>query len=365
MKNLKVIISGGGTGGHIYPAIAVANALKEINSSIDILFVGAEGRMEMQKVPAAGYNIIGLPIMGIQRKITLKNLLFPFKLISSIYKAKNTIEAFGANIAVGFGGYASWPLLFAANLKGIPTIIQEQNGYAGLANKNLSSKAKAICVAYPGMESFFPKEKIIFTGNPVRKDIINSNNKRTEAIQHFGLNANKKTIAIIGGSLGAGTINNTIKENLKSFIDANVQLIWQTGKSYYAQCMQAAQGFEEFVKVSEFVYEMDLLYAASDIVISRAGALSISEIALAGKPCILVPSPNVTADHQTKNAMVLVSNNAAQLIKDEQASRVLVPAALKLILDQEKQDLFSTKIKLMAHADAANQIANIIIKHCL
>lgn len=362
MQKTKIIISGGGSGGHIYPAIAIANALIEANKEVEILFVGAKGKMEMQKVPAAGYPIIGLPVAGIQRSLSLSNLIFPFKLLLSILKSRKILKDFNADIAIGVGGYASWPLLFAANISGIPTLIQEQNGYAGIANKNLAAKAKYICVAYPKMERFFPAEKLVVTGNPVRKDIVNCNEKRSLAIVHFKLNPAKKTIVVIGGSLGARTINDAIGNNLQALILEQVQVIWQTGKSYIDKAKKQAADFSEQVKVFEFIYDMDLLYAAADIVISRAGALSISELCLAAKPVILVPSPNVAEDHQMKNAMVLVENNAAQLIKDDVANRVLIPAALKLLRDEAKQQIFIENISKLAKPNAANDIAALVLK---
>ncbi|TAH24931.1 MAG: undecaprenyldiphospho-muramoylpentapeptide beta-N-acetylglucosaminyltransferase [Cytophagales bacterium] len=361
MKKTKIIISGGGTGGHIYPAIAIANALLELSEHVEIKFVGAIGRMEMQKVPAAGYEITGLPVVGIQRSLSFSNFLFPFKLIKSIFLARKIIKDFQADVVIGVGGYASWPLLFAANTFGITTIIQEQNGYAGLANKNLAKKAKYICVAYPNMEQFFPKEKIVFTGNPVRKDILQLENKKQTAIDFFNLDYSKKTIVVIGGSLGAKTINKTIGNNLNAFIEAGVQIIWQTGKAYYSDAIEQAKDFHKSVKVFEFIYEMDMLYAAADIVISRAGALSISELCLAKKPAILVPSPNVAEDHQTKNAMILVENNAAQLVKDELAHKVLVPASLKLLRDEAKQEIFKENIVQLAKPNAAIDIAQLVL----
>ena len=362
MDKVKVIISGGGTGGHIYPAIAIANALKNINPEIEILFVGALGRMEMTKVPAAGYQIIGLPITGLQRRLTMSNLAFPFKLLVSVFKSRKILKDFKADMAVGVGGYASWPLLYSANSLGIPTIIQEQNGYAGIANKSLASKASNICVAYPKMERFFPASKLVITGNPVRKDIVNCSEKRSAAIAHFQLDPNKKTIVVIGGSLGARTINDAIGNNLESFYNEGVQIVWQTGKNYVEKAVYQAQGYRSHVKVSEFIYEMDLLYAAADIVISRAGALSISELCLAKKPTILVPSPNVAEDHQMKNAMVLVEADAAQLIKDDIAHKVLVPAALKLLRDEAKQQIFRNNIAKLGKPDAANDIAQLILQ---
>ncbi|HWZ21245.1 MAG TPA: undecaprenyldiphospho-muramoylpentapeptide beta-N-acetylglucosaminyltransferase, partial [Cytophagaceae bacterium] len=331
-KSYRIIISGGGTGGHIFPAIAIANAIKEVHPNAEILFVGAEGKMEMEKVPQAGYKIVGLPVAGFQRKLTFKNFLFPFKLLSSLLKARNIVKEFKPDVAVGVGGYASGPLLYAASTKGIPTLIQEQNSYAGVTNKILSKKAKTICVAYQGMERFFSKDKIVYTGNPVRKDILEYKSKKQEGLQFFGLNENVNTIFIMGGSLGARTVNKSVIANLDMLVEAGVQVIWQTGKFYYKECLEVVSKINsDKIKVLEFINDMNLAYAVADIVISRAGALSISELCLVQKPVILVPSPNVAEDHQTKNAMALVEVNAAQLIKDDQAERVLVPAVLKLL----------------------------------
>jgi UDP-N-acetylglucosamine--N-acetylmuramyl-(pentapeptide) pyrophosphoryl-undecaprenol N-acetylglucosamine transferase len=360
-RPIKVIISGGGTGGHIYPAIAIANALKEIDSRTEILFVGAEGKMEMQKVPQAGYKIIGLPIAGIQRKIAASNLLFPFKLVNSLLKARKVISDFKPDAAVGVGGYASGPLLYAAAGRNIPTLIQEQNSYAGLTNKWLAKKADKICVAYGGMEKFFPAEKIIFTGNPVRKDILQANQKRQAALEYFKLSENKPTLLVIGGSLGARTINETLKASLPTLSQASCQLIWQTGKFYYESCKQAAAGIPN-VHVYDFIAPMDLAYGVADAVISRAGALSISELCLAAKPAVLVPSPNVSEDHQTKNAMSLVNNGAALMVKDVEAMEKLVPAALNLLNNTAQKEQLSANIRKMGKPDAARQIAEEIFK---
>jgi UDP-N-acetylglucosamine--N-acetylmuramyl-(pentapeptide) pyrophosphoryl-undecaprenol N-acetylglucosamine transferase len=359
----KVIISGGGTGGHIYPAIAIANALVEMDKSIEILFVGAKDRMEMQKVPAAGYKIEGLWISGIQRRLTLDNLMFPFKVMASFLKARKIIKEFKPDIAIGVGGYASWPLLSAANYSGVPTLVQEQNSYAGISNKFLAKNAKKICVAYPNMERFFPIDKVILTGNPVRKDILDFVTKRDEAFKFFGLDANKKTVLVVGGSLGARTINESMAAKLDMFISSDVQLIWQTGKSYFEKAKElvASKGHNN-VKAFEFISRMDLAYAAADVVISRAGALSISELCLVKKPCILVPSPNVAEDHQTMNAMALVNNNAALMIKDHTAVQVLVPAALKLLEDTQKQEIFKENIQKLAKPEAAKEIARTIFE---
>jgi UDP-N-acetylglucosamine--N-acetylmuramyl-(pentapeptide) pyrophosphoryl-undecaprenol N-acetylglucosamine transferase len=357
----KIIISGGGTGGHIYPAIAIANALKEIDSRTEILFVGAEGKMEMQKVPQAGYKIIGLPIAGIQRKLTPSNLLFPFKLMNSLLKARKVISDFKPDAAVGVGGYASGPLLYAAAGRNIPTLIQEQNSYAGLTNKWLAKKADKICVAYGGMEKFFPAEKIIFTGNPVRKDILQANQKRIDALEYFKLSDNKPTLLVIGGSLGARTINDTLKASLPTLSQSNCQLIWQTGKFYYESCKQAAAGIAN-VHVYDFIAPMDLAYGVADAVVSRAGALSISELCLAAKPAVLVPSPNVSEDHQTKNAMNLVNNGAALMVKDAEAMEKLVPAALSLLNNTSQKEQLSANIRKMGKPEAARQIAEEILK---
>jgi UDP-N-acetylglucosamine--N-acetylmuramyl-(pentapeptide) pyrophosphoryl-undecaprenol N-acetylglucosamine transferase len=358
----KVIISGGGTGGHIYPAIAIANALREIDSTIEILFVGAKDRMEMQKVPAAGYKIEGLWISGIQRRLTLDNLMFPLKIISSFLGAKSIIKRFRPDIAIGVGGYASFPLLYAANSSGLPTLIQEQNSYAGITNKFLGKKAEKICVAYNNMDQFFPKQKIVMTGNPVRKDIMEYASKRDEAFKYFELNPDKKTILVVGGSLGARTINESMAHRINMIIDSDVQLIWQTGKGYFEKAKEVAVKAGNNIKAHEFISRMDLAYAAADIVISRAGALSISELCLVKKPCILVPSPNVAEDHQTKNAMALVNCNAAQMIRDNAAVEVLVPAALKLLKDSEKQEIYKENIAKLAKPDAAKEIARAIME---
>ncbi|WMJ75499.1 undecaprenyldiphospho-muramoylpentapeptide beta-N-acetylglucosaminyltransferase [Cytophagaceae bacterium ABcell3] len=359
----RIIISGGGTGGHIYPAIAIANALKDKDPDREILFVGAEGRMEMQKVPAAGYSIEGLWISGIQRRLTADNLLFPVKVVSSLFKARKIIKDFQPDIAIGVGGYASFPLLFTAGLMKVPTMIQEQNGYAGVANKVLAKKAEKICVAYEGMDKFFPAEKLQITGNPVRKDILNVDSKREEAFKFFGLDPDKKTILAIGGSLGARTINESLQDGLQKFVDNDVQLLWQTGKFYYEKAAEAGAPFQDKgISVNEFIYKMDLAYAVADIVISRAGALSISELCLAEKPVILVPSPNVAEDHQTKNAVALTERNAARLVKDNGAREKLVDEALELLADEKAQKELKINIKKMGRPSAADDIAAVVEK---
>ncbi|HVD97337.1 MAG TPA: undecaprenyldiphospho-muramoylpentapeptide beta-N-acetylglucosaminyltransferase [Cytophagaceae bacterium] len=362
-KTYRFIISGGGTGGHIFPAIAIANALKEALPASEILFVGAEGKMEMEKVPQAGYKIVGLPVAGFQRKLTMKNLLFPFKVLNSLRKAKNIVKEFKPDAVIGVGGYASGPVLYAAAGNKIPTLIQEQNSYAGVTNKILSKRAKTICVAYPEMERFFPKEKIVYTGNPVRKDILEYRLKKQEGLSLFGLKENIPTIFIMGGSLGARTINKSVVANLDMLIEAGVQVVWQTGKFYFQECKAVVEAKNtDKIKVLEFIKDMNLAYAVADIVISRAGALSISELCLVQKPVILVPSPNVAEDHQTKNAMALVNVDAAQIIKDEQAERVLIPAALKLLQNKEKQEIYSENIAKLGKPEAAKDIAGEVLK---
>jgi UDP-N-acetylglucosamine--N-acetylmuramyl-(pentapeptide) pyrophosphoryl-undecaprenol N-acetylglucosamine transferase len=362
MQNpINVIISGGGTGGHIYPAIAIANALKAENPSINILFVGALGKMEMEKVPKAGYKIIGLPIAGIQRNLSFENLKFPYKLVRSIFLARKIIKDLKPNIAIGVGGYASGPLLLMANNMGIPTLIQEQNSFAGITNKFLAKKARAICVAYTGMEKFFPENKIIFTGNPVRSDILDISSKKSTGLEHFGLDKNDKTLLIIGGSLGAKTINESIDAGLQKLIDAGFQIIWQTGKLYIEKAKKAANNLKN-IYVSDFIYDMDLAYASADIVISRAGALSVSELCLAAKPSILIPYPFAAEDHQTANALNLVEKNAAIMIKDADAKNKLIDQAIALKDDLNLQNSLSINIAKLGKPLAAKEIANEVFK---
>ena len=359
----KVIISGGGTGGHIYPAIAIANAIKATDPSIEILFVGALGKMEMEKVPKAGYEIIGLPISGIKRELSLDNLSFPIKLTRSLLKARSIINSFKPDVAIGVGGFASGPLLMIASLMGIPTLIQEQNSYAGITNKLLAKRAKAICVAYPHMEAFFPKNKLKLTGNPVRSDILDVEHKRQRAYEHFGLQPNRKTLLVIGGSLGAKTINESIEAGLRLIIESGYQILWQTGKPYADKAKSAVDNLKTpYVKASDFIYEMDLAYALADVVVSRAGALSVSELCLVAKPAILVPFPFASEDHQTKNAMSLVEQNAALLVKDKDAKEELVQTALRLLQDTAKQRELSINIKKLAKPDAATDIAQAILQ---
>jgi UDP-N-acetylglucosamine--N-acetylmuramyl-(pentapeptide) pyrophosphoryl-undecaprenol N-acetylglucosamine transferase len=355
---LRVIISGGGTGGHIFPAVSIAKALKEMDPSTEILFVGAEGRMEMEKVPAAGFRIVGLPIRGIQRSFSLSNFALPWKVLQSLLKARKIIREFRPDVAVGVGGYASGPLLFVATAMGIPALIQEQNSFAGLTNRLLAKRVKKICVAYEGMERYFPGDKILLTGNPVRPDIQYSEGKRREAMEFFRLSANRPVVLAVGGSLGARTINETLEKDLQRMTEAGIQLIWQTGKSFFQRAVQATKPFEEYgIRAFDFIVRMDLAYAAADLVLSRAGASSVSELTLTGKAAILVPSPNVAEDHQTKNAMALVRQDAAVLVRDAEAQERLVPEALKLIADQERRRILSERIATLAIPDAANRIA--------
>ncbi|MGQ1910932.1 undecaprenyldiphospho-muramoylpentapeptide beta-N-acetylglucosaminyltransferase [Marinifilum sp. RC60d5] len=361
-KKIKIIVSGGGTGGHIYPAISIANALKQKHSNCEILFVGAEGKMEMEKVPAAGYDIVGLPIRGLQRSFSKENLKFFSRLLKSIWKAKAIVKGFKPDAVVGVGGYASGPLLRVATKLGVPALIQEQNSYAGITNKLLAKKAKKICVAYEGMDRFFPKNKIILTGNPVRKDLMEIESKKDEAIQYFELDPNKKTILIVGGSLGARTINNSLLKSLDAVSQSNVQFIWQTGKFYIDKVNEEMKNWDlPNLKVHAFLSRMDLAYAAADIVISRAGAGTISELCLVSKPSILVPSPNVSEDHQTKNALALVNKEAAMLVKDIEAEQKLIPEALSLIKNEEKLNRLSVNCKQLAKPNAADDIAEQIL----
>ncbi len=366
MKNdrpYRLIISGGGTGGHVFPALAIASTFQGRHPDAEILFVGAQGRMEMTKVPEAGFKIVGLWISGIQRRITWTNLLFPFKLISSYFKAKKIVSEFKPHAVIGTGGYASGPVMIAANQFKIPTLIQEQNSYAGLTNKRLAKKAQLICVAYPNMEKYFAKEKLVLTGNPVRKDLLNLRNKREQALNHFVFTEREKTILIIGGSLGARTINDSVLSDLDKLIDAQVQVVWQTGKIYYDKIkLKTASMDLRRVRIYDFIKQMDLAYAVSDTVISRSGALAISELCIAGKPAVLVPSPNVAEDHQTKNAMALVNEQAAIMVSDNDAKRMLVDVALKLVFDQQQCDKLSTNIKALGKPNAAEEIVNEIEK---
>lgn len=363
MPQLKMIISGGGTGGHIFPAIAIANAVKKIVPKAEILFVGAEGRMEMEKVPAAGYPIEGLWISGFQRKLTWSNLAFPFKVISSLWRAKKILKAFKPDVVVGTGGYASGPMLQVAAKGGVPTLIQEQNSYAGITNKILAKKVDKICVAYEGMERFFPAEKIILTGNPVRNDIQQLEGKAARGREFFNLSEGAKVILVVGGSLGARTINESIEAGLEKFKAAGVQLIWQTGKLYKDKAVTAVNRTDyKEAWTSDFISKMDYAYAVADLVISRAGAGAVSELSLVKKPCILVPSPNVAEDHQTRNALALVNHNAAVLVKDQEANEILVDKALGLIADTEALEKLSRNIEKLALHNAAEVIANEVVR---
>jgi UDP-N-acetylglucosamine--N-acetylmuramyl-(pentapeptide) pyrophosphoryl-undecaprenol N-acetylglucosamine transferase len=361
MKNLRVIISGGGTGGHIFPAVAIANTLKQRVPGAQILFVGANGRMEMEKVPQAGYNIKGLNIAGFQRGSITKNVMLPIKVLNSLLSAYSIVKKFKPNVAVGVGGYASGPLLRAASFAGVPTVIQEQNSFAGITNKLLAKSAKVICTAYEGMEKVFPARKIVLTGNPIRAEIVNANVSRGEACKYFGLNESKKTIMITGGSLGAGTLNKSVEATLARIAESGVQLLWQTGKAYYNDYKNIGEQYPT-IKVLQFIDKMDFAYACADVVISRAGALSIAEFQVRGKAVILVPSPNVTEDHQTHNAMALVNRHAALMIKDSEAKLNLIPAAIDLLNNETELNTLSSNIKQMAITNAADRIVDEILK---
>lgn len=361
-KNIRLIVSGGGTGGHIFPALSIANAVKAKCPEAEILFVGAENRMEMQRVPAAGYDIIGLPVSGFDRKNLLKNIAVLWRLMKSRRKARRIIRDFGPHVAVGVGGYASGPTLKEAGAMGIPTLLQEQNSYAGVTNKLLAKQADRICVAYEGMERFFPKEKIILTGNPVRQNLLDARITRDEAVKTFGLDPKKKTVLLVGGSLGARTLNESMLGAWETLKEADVQFIWQTGKYYYEDIKAQLQGRElENVHVCDFISSMDAAYAAADLVISRAGAGSISEFCLLGKAVILVPSPNVSEDHQTKNALALVDKEAALYVKDADAVSALIPLALDAVNDEARLAALSKNILTLAFHNSAEVIADEVI----
>ena len=365
---MKAIVSGGGSGGHIFPAVAIANAIKKRWPDAEILFVGAEGRMEMEKVPAAGYTIKGLPIAGLQRKLTpqniVKNLQLPFKMMKSNRLVKQILREFGPDIVVGVGGFASEPTLKAASKLGYPTLLQEQNSYAGLTNKLLAKDARKICVAYEGMERFFPHDKIVFTGNPVRADIEQMTATREEGLQHFGLDADAKVILSVGGSLGARTINQMIMGHLHFFRENKVQIIWQTGRWMYDDAKHAVEQacMEEWVKVHQFISRMDLAYAAADVVISRAGAIAISELCIVGKPVVLIPSPNVAEDHQTKNALALVDRGAALMVRDVDCYNQTLPIVKELLASPDRQAKMKVAIDKMAVRGAADKIVDEIEK---
>lgn len=358
MRKLKFILSGGGTGGHIYPAVAIANELKSRFPDAEFLFVGAKDKMEMQKVPQAGYKIEGLWIAGLQRKLTLQNAMFPFKLIDSLLKSRKIIKNFKPDVVIGTGGFASGPLLQMANSLNIPTVIQEQNSYPGITNKLLSKKANRICVAYENLERFFSKEKMILTGNPVRQDLIDIDSKRAEALQYFNLDANKKTVLVLGGSLGARRLNQLIEKELNNFISQNVQVIWQCGKLYFEDYKKYNSNN---VQVLAFIDRMDLVYAAADIVISRAGASSVSELCIVGKPVIFIPSPNVAEDHQTKNAQSIVDKKGAIMLKESELDEQFSIVFEALIKDKGKQEQLSKNIKQLALPNATKEIVDEIV----
>jgi UDP-N-acetylglucosamine--N-acetylmuramyl-(pentapeptide) pyrophosphoryl-undecaprenol N-acetylglucosamine transferase len=362
-KHNRVIISGGGTGGHIFPAISIANALRKLDPEMQILFVGAEGRMEMEKVPAAGYDIAGLPVAGFNRKLLHKNIPVLFKLFKSLRLAKRILSDFKPDVVVGVGGYASGPVLKQAGRMSIPTLIQEQNSYAGVTNKLLAKKASVICVAYEGMEKYFPAEKIIITGNPVRQSFDNIIALRNESVEFFGLNGKMPVILVLGGSLGAGSINGALSEKISLINNSGTQWIWQTGKNYFedVNALVAISSAPE-IKVHPFINRMDLAFAAADVIISRAGAGTISELCLVGKPVILVPSPNVAEDHQTRNAMALAEKNAALLLPDKDVNGKLVNEALSLVKDEDKRKMLSENILKLAEKDTDMRIAREIMK---
>ena len=362
-KHKRVIISGGGTGGHIFPAISIANALREIEPETEILFVGAMGRMEMEKIPAAGYRIIGLPVAGLYRSLTLKNFGVLIKLLKSLNKAKKVIREFQPDVVVGVGGYASGPVLRQAGRMGIPTLIQEQNSYAGVTNKLLAKRASVICVAYEGMEKYFPREKIIKTGNPVRQNFDNLKDLQDEALSFFNLKKEFPVILVLGGSLGAGSINNCMSENINRLRDSDCQWLWQTGKYYFENVKALVSlSFSGNISVHGFINRIDYAYAAADIIVSRAGAGTISELCLVGKPVILIPSLNVAEDHQTRNAETLSTRNAAVLISDNQVCKTLVDEAIKLISDKARRDMLSENIARLADRDADIRIAEEVLK---
>lgn len=364
----RIIISGGGTGGHIFPALAIAESLRKIDSSIEILFVGAKGRMEMEKIPAAGYEIVGLNISGFNRSLSWSNLSFPFKLMSSLVKALKIVRKFKPNAAVGVGGYASGPLLWAASKSGVPTVIQEQNSYPGITNKLLASKANLICTGYDGMERYFPASKIMVTGNPVRNEMVDIKGKREEALAFFGLESSKRVILVVGGSQGALAINKAILQGLASLRDSGVQLVWQCGTRFLPEALEAinSAGYSN-ARAFDFIKRMDYAYAASDLVVSRAGASTVSELCVVGKPAIMVPLPTAAEDHQTHNCMSLVKKGAAILVRNSDAPSLLISEAVKAINDQDLLKSLGENMLKLAITDAAERIANevyaIALKH--
>jgi UDP-N-acetylglucosamine--N-acetylmuramyl-(pentapeptide) pyrophosphoryl-undecaprenol N-acetylglucosamine transferase len=360
--NLRVIIAGGGTGGHIFPAVAIAQALQRLAPGVELLFVGAKGKMEMEKVPKEGFKIVGLDIAGFDRGNLLKNILLPWKLLRSNAKARSILREFKPHAVVGVGGYASFPLLNAAQGMGIPSLVQEQNSYAGKSNKILGRRAKAVCVAYEQMERFFPAEKIILTGNPVRKSIAHINIGRQVGQEWLGMDSERKTLLVVGGSLGAKSINETIDAQLEELLKEEVQIIWQTGKPYYEQAKSRAAQFADRVKVFDFISEMERAYAAADVVISRAGALAIAELCIVAKPVIFVPFPFAAEDHQTSNAMALVSHNAAMMVRNSDVQQELVKKLKNLLHDSAMQELMTESLKKLAIRDADERIANKVIE---
>ena len=363
MKKLKVIVSGGGTGGHIFPAVSIANELKERYPETEILFVGALGKMEMERVPAAGYKIVGLPVMGFPRRVTFKIFTFFLKLYQSMRLARTIIKDFKPDVAIGVGGFASGPVLKAAVRAGVPTVLQEQNSYAGVTNKLLSANVNKICVAYPNMKQYFPEEKIVLTGNPIRKNLLEAVVNKSEALSFFKLNALNPVVLIVGGSLGARTLNESVMAQLDLISNSDVQIIWQTGSYYYKEMMdRLGKYIPENLRPMEFISRMDLAYAAADVVISRAGAGTISELCLLGKPSVLVPSPNVSEDHQTKNAMSLVENKAAMLIKDADSKEQLIKETFSLLQDKERLKILSENSLKLGRPNAAKDIVDVIIE---
>lgn len=361
MSIQKVIISGGGTGGHIFPAIAIANRILKEYPKAEILFIGAEGRMEMTRVPEAGYKIVGLWISGFQRRITIKNLSLPFKVLASLFKARRIIKDFNPDVVIGVGGYASAPTLKIASMLNIPTIIQEQNSYPGKTNKFLSKKATKICVAYDGLEEFFPSHKIEITGNPVRAKVVHIEEKREAGIGYFKLDPNKKIVLVVGGSLGAKTLNESFIDKIKLLQENNVQLIWQSGSYQFDEMVSRTKDLDMTgIVLTKFINEMELAYAVADIIVSRAGAIAISELCIIGKPIVLVPSPHVAEDHQTKNAMALVKDNAAVLVKDIEAREKLIPRLMQLANSPEEQKELAFNIQKKAIANADERIVNVI-----
>lgn len=360
-RAVKIIISGGGTGGHIFPAVSIARALKRLAPDSEILFVGANGRMEMEKVPAAGFEIVGLDIQGFDRASLLRNAALPLKLIKSLWKADQILRRFKPDVAVGVGGYASGPLLFAAGRRSIPYLIQEQNSYAGVTNKKLSKKAAKICVAFEHMDAFFPADKILFTGNPIRRESVDIAGKRARAQAYFGLHPEKKTILVLGGSLGSATLNKSVYAALDSIRSSDIQVLWQCGNYYYESYREKTMPYQPQIQLHAFLQQMDMAYAAADLIISRSGAGTISELCAVGKPVVLVPSPNVAEDHQTINARALTSKDAALLITDAQAEAELFPEAIRLLNDKGRCASLASNIKKLAIVDADEVIARQVL----